>query len=85
MLNDIDLGRDALETVKILVFSPPLWKRGAGGDFIIKTIHLTSMAYCFVKSPSIPLFLRGRSKAEYFYSLFSFTRMGDVKESCLSQ
>jgi len=57
--------------VKVLAFYSPLWKRGAGGDFITKIIHLVSMSYCFVKSPSIPLFQRGRPKAEYFHSLFS--------------
>jgi len=61
----------AVETVKVLAFSPPLWKRGAGGDFITKIIHLISMSYYFVKSPSISLFQRGRSKAEYFHSLGS--------------
>jgi len=46
--------------MKVLAFSPPLWKRGVGGDFIIKIMRLISMGYCFVKSPSIPLFQRGR-------------------------
>jgi len=31
--------------VKVLAFISPLWKRGVGGDFIIKTI-------CFVKALS---------------------------------
>jgi len=65
------MGRSALETVTVLAFSSPLWKREAGGDFIIKTIRLISIAYCFVKSPSFPLFQRGRLKAVYFHSLFS--------------
>jgi len=64
-------GVQALEAEKVLAFSPPLWKRGVGGDFIIKTMRLISTTYCFVKSPSFPLFQRGRSKAIYFYSLFS--------------
>jgi len=59
------------EAVKVFGFSSPLWKRGAGGDFIIKTKPLISAPHCFIKSPSIPLFQRGRSKREYFYSLGS--------------
>jgi len=55
--------------VKVLDFSSPLWKRGGGGDFIIKIIHLISMGYWFAKSLSIPLFQRGRLKREYFYSV----------------
>jgi|GEM_PF-4349878 len=39
------LGSEALEAVKVLAFSSPLWKRGVGGDFIIKIIHLISMGY----------------------------------------
>jgi len=64
---------NAIETVKVLAFSSPLWKRGVGGDFITKTIHLISMGYWIVKSPSIPLFQRGRSKREYFHSLYRFS------------
>jgi len=59
----------AKEAVKVLAFSSPLWKRGVGGDFIIKTRRLISMCCIFIKSPSIPLFQRGRSKMEYFHSL----------------
>ncbi len=59
----------AKETVKVLAFSSPLWKRGVGGDFIIKIRPLISMCCIFIKSPSIPLFQRGRSKTEYFHSL----------------
>jgi len=31
--------------VKVFGFSPPLWKRGAGGDFIIKIKPLISACY----------------------------------------
>jgi len=52
----------AIETVKVLAFSSPLWKRGVGGDFITKTIHLISMGYWIVKSPSTPPFPKGEVK-----------------------
>jgi len=55
--------------VKVLAFSSPLWKRGVGGDFIIKIRRLISMCCIFIKSPSIPLFQRGKSKTEYFHSI----------------
>jgi len=55
--------------VEVLAFSPLFGKRGVGGDSITKTTHLISMIYCFSKSPSIPLFLRGRPKAKYFHSI----------------
>jgi len=62
----------AEETVKVLAFRSPLWKRGAGGDFIKKIKPLLSMALFFIKSPSIPFFQRGKSKAEYLQSLKPF-------------
>jgi len=65
----------AIKTVKVLAFSSPLWKKGVRGDFITKTIHLISMGYWIVKSPSIPLFQRGRSKREYFHSLYRFSTL----------
>jgi len=49
---------EAKEAVKAFGFSSPLWKRGVGGDFIIKTKLLISECYCFTP-PSIPLFQRG--------------------------
>jgi len=55
--------------VKVFGFSSPLWKRGAGGDFIIKIKPLISVPYCFIKSPSTPLFQRGRSKKKAMSSL----------------
>jgi len=40
------VGSEALEAVKILAFSSPLWKRGAGGSFIIKSpTHLCAFLY----------------------------------------
>jgi len=65
--------------VKVLAFRSPLWKRGAGGDFIKKIKPLLSMTLFFIKSPSIPLFQRGKSKAEYFHSLDSVTRQAFKK------
>jgi len=75
--------------VKVLAFRSPLWKRGAGGDFIKKIKPLLSMTLFFIKfpsiplypplSPSIPLFQRGKSKAEYFHSLDSVIRQAFEK------
>jgi len=62
-------GLPRTEAVKVLAFSSPLWKRAAGGDFIIQIRLLISKRYGFVKSPSIPLFQRGRSKKGCFHSL----------------
>jgi len=56
----------AKEAVKVLTLSSPLWKRGAGGDFIIKIRCLISRCCIFIKSPSIPLFQRGRLETECF-------------------
>jgi hypothetical protein len=41
----------------VWVFSSPLWKRGARGDFINKSMQL--------KSPCIPLFQRGINLKAY--------------------
>jgi len=57
--------------VKILGLAPLFGKEGLGEILLQKYFIVISMSYCFVKSPSIPLFQRRRSKAEYFHSLFS--------------
>jgi len=65
------IGSEASEIVKVLGFSSPLWKRGAGGDFITKIFYCNINKLLFCK---IPLFQRGRPKAEYFHNLFSLVR-----------
>jgi len=65
------IGSEALETVEVLGLAPLFGKEGLGEILLQKYFIVISMSYCFVKSPSIPLFQRGRPKAEYFYSLFS--------------
>jgi len=62
--------------VKVLSFSAPLWKRGAGGDFIIKIIHLISMSYCIVKIPLNPPFSKGEIKDNTFTASIA-------REACL--
>jgi len=57
--------------VKILGLAPLFGKEGLGEILLQKYFIVISMSYCFVESPSIPLFQRGRPKAEYFHSLFS--------------
>jgi len=54
-----------------LGLAPLFGKEGLGEILLQKYFIVISMSYCFVKSPSIPLFQRRRSKAEYFHSLFS--------------
>jgi len=60
---------EAKETVKVLGLAPLFGKEGLGEILLQKHFIVISMSYCFAKSPSIPLFQRGRPKAEYFHSL----------------
>jgi len=56
-------GSEALEAVKVLGFSSPLWKRGVGGDFIIKTFHCNINELLFCKIPLNPPFPKGEAKS----------------------
>jgi len=55
--------------VKVLSLAPLFGKEGLGEILLQKHFIVISMSYCFVKSPSIPLFQRGMPKAEYFHSI----------------
>jgi len=44
----------AKETVKVLSLAPPLWKRGARGDFITKTFYCNINELLFCKIPLNP-------------------------------
>jgi len=46
----------AKEAVKVLAFSPPLWKRGGGGRFYYKNKTFNINVLCFYKIPLYPPF-----------------------------
>jgi len=44
-------GAVLLQSVKVLGFSSPRWKRGAGGDFITKTFYCNINELLFCEIP----------------------------------
>ena len=67
-LASYNLG-EAKETVKVFGFSPPSLEKRGWGRFYYKNKAFNISVLFFIKSPSIPLFQRGRLKREYFHSL----------------
>jgi len=57
------IGSEASEIVKVLGFSSPLWKRGAGGDFITEIFYCNINELLFCKIPLNPPFPKGEAKS----------------------